>query len=320
VLKANLYIDRILHNWPIKIVSLAAAILLFGFYRISSLEERFFTIPLKIKVNSRLIISGEYSQTVRVTARGRADDILLILNDDITASADFSKYSEKGIYTQPVKITRRGAALNIKPIEIRVDPLEITLYLEKKMVKSLKIKPSIIGFPEKGYDLSQSFITPTTVDVEGPESVVKNLESVQTEDIDISTKKSDFTSRIRLRKPDPSVIFPGGKVVEFTGIITEVNIVKTMTSLDIIALDLDTSLELDEIQSKNTLQIRGKQLQLETYTTNDFRFTVDCSDIKKPGTYSLKVVPDVPSGILVLDYTPRKIQVKIKKNVKGMNL
>lgn len=311
-MRTNRYIERIMHNWPIKIVSLAAAILLFGFYRISSLEERFFTIPLGIRINDRLIASGEYPGTVRITIRGRADDILLILEDDIAASVDFSEYREEGVYTQPVKITRKGAALNINPIEIRVEPLEITLFLEKKMIKSLEIKPSVIGFPEKGYDLSQFFITPSSVEIEGAESVIMKLEYIQTEDIDISSRKSDFTARVRLRKPDSSVIFPGGNVVEFTAMIDEAYLVRTMRELDLIALDLDSSFELDGIHTDNTLKIRGKQLLLETYTQDDFRFTVDCSKITSPGEYELKVVPDVPTGIMVLDFNPKSISVRIR--------
>ncbi len=312
LLKANKYLERILHNWPIKIVSLAAALLLFGFYHISSLEERFFTVPLKIHISDRLIATGEYPRTVRVTIRGRADDILLILDDDITASVDFSSFRKEGTYTQPVRISRKGAALNITPIEIRVEPLEITLSLEKKMIKSLTVKPSIIGFPEKGYDLSQFFITPTSVEVEGAESVVKNLDYIQTEDVDISARKSSFTSRIRLRKPAPGIIFPGGNVVEFTATITEAYLVRTLTGLDLIAFDLDSRFELNGINKENTLQIRGKQLELEKSTPDDFRFTVDCSGINKPGKYKLKVVPDVPAHMLVLDYSPKMIEVTVK--------
>ncbi len=315
-LKANRYLERILHNWPIKIVSLAAALLLFGFYRISSLEERFFTVPLNININERLIATGEYPKTVRVTVRGRADDILLILDDDLSASVDFSPFRKEGTYTQPVKVSRKGAALNITPIEIRVEPLEITLSLEKKMIKSLTVKPSITGFPEKGYVLSQYFVTPTAVEVEGAESVVTSIDYVQTADIDVSSRKSSFTSRIRLRKPASNVIFPGGNVVEFTATITEAYLVRTLTGLDLIAFDLDSSLELEGISTDNSMQIRGKQLELETYTPDDFRFTVDCSAIRKPGIYKLAVTPDVPAHVLVLDYSPKTIEVHVKKSVQ----
>ncbi len=311
-LRADRFIERILHNWPIKIISLIAAILLFSFYRISSLEERFFTVPLKVSINDRLIAAGEYPKTVRITVRGRADDILLILEDDISASVDFSMYKEEGTYTSPVKVVRKGAALNINPIEILVEPMEVSIVLEKKMTKSFEVKPSLIGFPEKGYDLSQYFITPSSVEVQGPESIIKDLDYIYTEDIDISSRKSDFTARVRLRRPAASVRFPGGDVVEFTAVIEEAYVVRTMTGLDMIALDLDSRFELSGIRTENTLKIQGKQLDLEKYTSNDFRFTVDCSGIKKEGSYLLKVTPDVPSGVLVLDYSPKEIEVSVK--------
>lgn len=319
-MKTNRYLERILHNWPIKIISLAAAILLFSFYRISSMEERFFTVPLDVSINDRLIASGEYPSTVRITVKGRAEDILLILEDDITATVDFSSYKEEGVYTSPVKVVRKGAALGIDPIEILVEPMEISLSLEKKMTKSFEVKPSLIGFLEKGYDLSQYFITPSSVEVQGPESIISNLKYIHTEDIDISSRKNDFTARVRLRKPSSSVFFPGGDVVEFTAVVEEAYIVRTMTGLDMIALDLDSRFELLGINTDNTLKIQGKQLSLETYTSNDFRFTVDCSEISRMGEYRLKVVPDVPSGVLVLDFDPKEIVVQVKPvNLENKN-
>ncbi len=311
-LKTNRYIERIMHNWPIKIISLVAAILLFSFYRISSMEERFFTVPLNVEINDRLIASEEYPRTVRVTVKGRAEDILLILEDDISISADFRSCTKEGEYTSPVKIVRKGAALSIEPIEILVEPMEITLSLEKKVTRSLEVKPSIIGFPEKGYNISQYFITPSSVEAQGPESVMKGLSFIHSEDIDVSDRKNDFTVRVRLRKPSPSVVFPGGNVVEFTAVVQEAYIVRTMNSLDMIALDLDARFELSGINTDNTLKIQGKELSLKNYTTNDFRFTVDCSGIRREGSYTLKVVPDVPTGVLVLDYDPKEIVVAVK--------
>ncbi len=276
------------------------------------MEERFFTVPLKVLINDRLIVSGEYPRTVRVTVKGRGEDILLILEDDISVSADFRPYTKEGEYTSPVKVVRKGAALGIKPIEVLVEPMEVTVSLEKKVTKSLEVKPSIIGYPEKGYDISQYFITPSSVEVQGPESVISSLGFINTEDIDVSARKNDFTVRVRLRKPSPSVIFPGGNVVEFTAVVEESYIARTMTGLDMIALDLDARFELSGINADNTLKIQGKQLSLEKYTTNDFRFTVDCSKITREGEYTLKVVPDVPPGVLVLDFDPKEIVVKVK--------
>ena len=51
-------LERIAHNWPVKVLSVALAVLLFLFYRISSLEERFFSVPLDLRINENLVPAG----------------------------------------------------------------------------------------------------------------------------------------------------------------------------------------------------------------------------------------------------------------------
>ena len=41
------FVDGILSDWPAKIISLAAAALLFLFYRVNTMDERFFSEPLE---------------------------------------------------------------------------------------------------------------------------------------------------------------------------------------------------------------------------------------------------------------------------------
>jgi hypothetical protein len=74
-LNSREFFARLLDNWPIKVLSIAAAILLFLFHRMGMLEERFFSVPLEVQVNEQLIPAETYPQTVRVTLRGRSEEI-----------------------------------------------------------------------------------------------------------------------------------------------------------------------------------------------------------------------------------------------------
>ena len=77
-------------NWPAKIISVVAAIMLFLFYRATSLEERFFSVPLNVIVNESYAVASEVPKSVKVTLRGSEENIFLILEDDIEVYADFS--------------------------------------------------------------------------------------------------------------------------------------------------------------------------------------------------------------------------------------
>lgn len=52
-------------------------------------------------------------------------------------------------------------------------------------------------------------------------------------------------------------------MVEFTAVVEEAYIVRTMTGLDMIALDLDSRFELLGINTDNTLKIQGSSSALK---------------------------------------------------------
>ena len=310
-MKFRSLLERALHNWPVKIISIAAALLLFFFYRVSSLEERFFNVPLALTFHENFIPAEDVPETVRIVIRGRSEDIKLVLENEIKASADFTAYGREGRFTESVKIKKTGFAMDLEALEIRVEPRELNMLIESLMVKTLEVFPSVIGFPGKGYELIQSYITPSSVEVYGSRSKIENLKIVHTEEIDIGSKIEDFSTSVRLKKPDSSLSFSGGDIVEFSASIKPVTVTRSILGVDIITIDLDSRFKITEFQGIYSMEIQGKLLELEKYVPDDFRFTIDCSTLKIPGKYNLPVIPDVPTGILVLNYEPKEIKVEI---------
>lgn len=123
---------RITDKWPAKVLSVAAALLLFVFHRMSTLETRYFSTPLQVETSVDFVPSGTYNQIVRVNMRGDATSIYSILDSDIEAYIDLKKYTQEGRYQVPVHIRKKGSALGVEPLEISVDPLEISLSLERR--------------------------------------------------------------------------------------------------------------------------------------------------------------------------------------------
>jgi YbbR domain-containing protein len=298
-------------NWPIKILSVVVAILLFLFHRIGMLEERFFSVPLEVQVNERLIPAESYPNTVRVTLRGRSEEINLALEEDISVYADFTQYTEEGSYTVPIRVRKSGSLNRIEPLELQVEPEKLSLRLERRLSKSVEVEPSIVGYPAQGYELSQYFVSPSTVEVEGVASVVEGLEQVETENIDLSGKREDISLRVRLKQPSPFVSYPGGDTVEFSGIIQEKTVLRSLSNVDLIAIDLQSGLAVEGLPESNRIRIQGTQRTLEQYDDQDYRLTFDCSAIDRPGAYTLEVSPDVPQGILVLSYEPTEIDIRV---------
>ncbi len=299
--------ERLLENWPAKIVSLAVALVLFLFYRIINLEERFFNVPLSIEVPENFTPSGNYPRSIRITLRGQQEEIYHILEEDITASADLTGFSSEGKYKVPVEIEKKNTAIREETIEITVEPAEVAVVLERSIKKNLEVVPNVVGYPEEGYELSQFFITPSTIEVKGPASIVEKKEKVVTEEIDISGKTETFTMRVPMRIEDEVTVSSGERVVEFHGIIQERIIMETFEKVDIITLDLEPQFNVENIVRTGFMQVQGTQKLLLQTEPGQFRLVVDCSEISYPGTYTLQVKPDVPLGILVLNYQPQNV-------------
>lgn len=313
-MKNNSFLEKIIANWPAKVLSIIAAITLFMAYRINTLEERFFSVPLQLEFNEQYIPSGNIPRNVRISLRGNRDEIFLILEEDIKAEVDLSAYQTEGQFRAPVKISKAGTALEVDPLEITVDPYEITVTLEEKISKTLEVFPNMEGFPAHGYELAQFFLNPTYIRVEGPKSKVQDMKTILTEEIDLSGKKENFAVRVRLDVDDPILQFPGGAVVEFNGIIQEAVILKTFESVEIIALDLEPELILTNADLSGSIRVQGSQLILEETRPEEIMLTIDCSEIRAPGIYAMPVKPDVPFGLLVLKYEPLEIELTIERS------
>jgi len=312
-LRSKSFLEQIISDWPAKILSVAAAILMFLFYRMSTMEERFFRVPLELNVNQEYTPAENYPRSVRVTLRGSKNDIHLVMEEDIQAYLDLTPIKSEGVYRVPVEIRKVRTALQIEPLEIKVEPLEVTLKIERKVTKTLEVVPTLKGLPFHGYELVQYFINPPAIKAEGPEGLISEIQKIYTEEIDLSEKRESFTQRVSLKRENDLTVFPGGGVVEFRGIIQEAVILKTFDPVDIITIDLAPDLRIDHSLPTGTIKCQGTQILLEKLKPEQFRLVVDCSEINTAGTYTLKTRPDVPTGIFVLQFEPQEVEITLRE-------
>ena len=305
------FFRSIVRNWPAKILSFAAAIFLFLFHSVNSMEERYFTVPLQIQVSEGYVVSGSYPQSVRVTIRGNGENIYRILEEDIRVYADFTSHRSEGIFRSPVEYRGAGTSSLAGNVEIGVEPGELTLEIERNIRKNVEVYPSMTGIPAKGYEMTQFFINPNTVQLEGPRSHLEEIDTVLTETIDLTGRTSDFTQKVILSKEDPYLVFPGESSVEFLGIIRESILIKDFMDVGMVWLDLDEGLLIEGVPAGGTIKLQGPQLSLEALNPSDIFISADCSSVQEPGLHQVEARPEVPPGVNVLGWTPEVISLNV---------
>ena len=86
-------LKRLLRNWPAKVLSFVAALMLLVFHNITSLEERFFSVPLELRLSESLVPASNYPRQVRVRLRGDSEEVFRVVEENIVAFADFSEHT-----------------------------------------------------------------------------------------------------------------------------------------------------------------------------------------------------------------------------------
>ncbi|MDR1566301.1 MAG: YbbR-like domain-containing protein [Treponema sp.] len=305
-------IAKAVENWPAKVVSVALAIIIFVFHRMSAMEERFFSTPLNIEAGENLIPSNSYPRMIRIILKGDANSIFPILEDDIETYIDLGKYDAPGDYRAAVQIRKKGTALGVEPLEISVDPMEISISLDHKVSKFVPLTASLRGAVEPGYLLASHSLNPTQVILDGPSELIGNVSELYTDFIDLDGRNRDFTVMVNILNRDPLLVIRGNGVTEFHGFISRIIPVRNITDIPIRMANLnpDFSGELD-IRAGSVHLEGGSQEELDRFNPPVNFLSVDCSEINRPGAYTLPVTAaGVPSN-LTLKAEPREVAILV---------
>src|SRR5207237_8407937 len=157
------------HNWHLKLVSVGLAAMLWMFVAKETSSEIGMEVPLEYRnIPPQLEITGDTTNMVQVRLRGSSNVIRDISAKEVSTTIDLSKMrpGEKIVPLSPQNVQAPfGAEV------IRVNPSSVRFSLERSLVKTVPVVPTISGQPGDGFE-STIKISPARVDVEGPESRV----------------------------------------------------------------------------------------------------------------------------------------------------
>jgi len=193
----------IINNWPLKIVALVLAAMLWMAVSNEASSEIGLDVPLEYRnIPPQLEITGDMTNTVQVRLRGSSNVIKGLTAKDVSTTIDLGKMTtgEKIAALSPLNVQAPfGAEI------IRVNPSSVRFSLERTLVKTVPIVPTFLGQPSDGYEVGKVLVNPSTVEVEGPESRVNSLSSIATVPIRLERKQGHMELTADLDVPDPQI-------------------------------------------------------------------------------------------------------------------
>ena len=309
-------IDKLRENLHVKAFCLLIAILIYVFHQVSIVESKVLVIPLNVVENGAVLNVGELPSSITIKVRTDVNNISHILNSDIKATVNLDNIQFPGDYEVPVSINISNKLKEMDPLEISVKPEIVKVSVERKAVKYVAVEPSIVGEVAYGYTIDKIEVDPSFVQVRGPESVLKYLNTIPTTSVNVSNAKTTFsTSAENLQINQKYTIMHKGEY-KVTIVISPLTSEKEYPNIPIDIINLNNELEVSNDLGTANVTLYGDLPKLDKFNPSKDFVYVDLSKIQEPGDYELPVSIKQNSNFELKNINVKKVKLHIIENIE----
>ena len=294
----------------LKVLAITLATVLWFTVAGEHVVERSLRVPLAVRnLSPALEIVGDLPDTVDVRIRGSAAQLSRLDPGDVVAMLDLTT-------------ARTGARLfHLRTDEVRapygidvaqVMPPSISLSLEKSLRRSVPIVPATDGDPAPGFVVGRISAEPSTVEVVGPESHVREVAAATTEPVEIDGKNERVRDVVTVGVGDSSV-----RLVEqplSATVVIEIlpaPIERDLAGVPVRYRNLAAGLEARITPAVVRVGIRGQREVIGRIRPDTIEAFVDLAGLG-PAEYSLRIQVDPSEEVGVGAVSPSAVTVIIK--------
>ena len=320
--------DRLKNNLGLKIMAvLLAAFLWWIVLNVDDpIGSKKFNVSVSI-TNAEVITNAGKSyqilddtQSVVVTVKARRKVLAAIKKKDVVATADLREMQDTSV---PIRISISGFEGEYE--EVSSNPQNIQLKVEDTQKKTFPITAVAVGTPRAGYAVGTMSVSPKTVDVSGPESLIGKISKVIAR-VDVSELKDknkgsvDAEIQTELLYYDAADNLISKELLSSNcdkkGVTVSVDLWKTKK----IALNFDTSAIKPakgyrfagiEVEPQ-TIEVIGNPDKLESLTQlNIHSNALANKNISEDAELTIDINEFLPEGISLADARASQIAVRI---------
>ena len=176
------------------------------------------TAPIKFhNLPDNLVFIKSVPEEVEVQVKALSKLIPSPKQLEVVADVNLEKIREG---TNRVAIKNEELQLPLGVMVSSISPSVIRVNTEKKVRKTLQVRVRTQGQLSSGLHLSKIIVDPTAVIAEGPEHALSRLESVDTEEIDLSGIRRSMTLEKRLVQSAPQVYLTSAEPVKIQLVVS----------------------------------------------------------------------------------------------------
>jgi len=287
-------------NAPQKILALALALALVAVKR----EDKIAVVTASVRIvinypENRALVSGQIPK-VDISVEGQYSAIRKFKGDQIPPlEINLSGLEGDPFYFEP-DMFKVPPGLRVRSIR----PTGMLLAFEERKKAELPIKAHLEGEPSSGYRLVQVEVLPPQVTVDGPASLVEDLEMVHTAPISLVGRSRSFSQDVPLTIPSGSLslnLLNGRRRHKVSVIIEEKQGTMVVAGRPVGVRGLQDGPGFDLIPSRVDITLHGPVRLLNAVDPQAIQPYLDVSQVPR----SLKIIrPGHKSGVTELRFDP----------------
>jgi YbbR domain-containing protein len=296
-------------NLGLKVLALGLAILLWLTVAGEHVVERSLRVPLEFRnVPEALEIVGNAPDTVDVRLRGSSAQLSRMQPGEIVAVLDLAG-ARSGSRLFHLRADEVRAPFGIEVAQ--VIPSTLALDLEKSARRTVPVIAATEGDPAPGYVVGKVSADPSTVQIVGPESRVKQIAEATTEPVPIKDAKGQVRDGVAIGLVDTSVRLVTPQNAQVTVEIWPAPVERQIDAVPVRYRNLGQGLSAQIAPKLARISIRGALAALAKVEADGVQAYVDLAGLGA-GRYNLRVQVDPAQGFGVVAIDPATVTVTVK--------
>jgi len=296
-------------NFGLKAVAVGIATLLWVAVGGEKIVERSLRAPLELQNRpADLELVGDTPSVVDVRVRGTSTALGRLTPGDVTAVLDVAtaKLDRNLFHLAPDHVSAPFG------VEVSyVGPATVPLVFERLVRKQVPVVATVEGDPAPGYEKRRVTVEPAEVEVEGPESAIRDLQQATTEPITLKASAAQVRETVAIGILDNSVRLRRQQNAVVTIDIQPVRTERTIGAVPVRMLNLRSGQRAQSAPPNVAVTVRGDDETLRTLRVGSIEAAVELSGLGA-GQYTLpvRVPPSQLFGVVRVD--PPNVRITIR--------
>jgi len=267
--------DRVLNNWPLKVVAMSLAFAIWVFVSGEKTMVQDFSVPLDVQLPDHLALLETPEDVASVRLRGpesligRVDPRVM----ELSVALDDIGLGEHDVHLSKSDVSGVPRGVDIE----RIDPARLKIRVDDRDSRKFPLDVVFLGQPPQGYAFYGTRVTPAELTLEGPRSQLDLVDTLQTGTVRLDQRTEPFTVTVRVTPELPGLSVVEPDPVEVHVEVDVAPVERTFSAVPVEAIGQSYETSVSPVQTSVTLT--GPPALLERLRSKQLRLVVDVSTL-----------------------------------------